>query len=129
MTARNGSRVFRQIRYAFLGSIVTDARKKTRAPVLGSLVHGYGLETRLDGREFNSRPPRLIMGWVTVFGRANHLSISPSHPGRLSLLPSAGRKMSRPTSQSVMENCLIDPSLTRAIPERLEERHNKALYK
>jgi len=36
---------------------------------------------------------------VTVFGRASHLSISPSHPGQLSFLPSAVREMS--TSQSV----------------------------
>jgi len=34
------------------------------------------------------------MGWVTVFRRANHLSISVSHPGQLSFLPSAGREMS-----------------------------------
>jgi len=35
--------------------------------------------------------------------RANHLSISPSHPGQLSLLPSAGREVS--TSQSVVMLC------------------------
>jgi len=34
------------------------------------------------------------LGFVTVFGRANHLSISLSHPGQLSFLPSAGREMS-----------------------------------
>jgi len=32
---------------------------------------------RLDGREFDSPP---LLGWVTVFGRINHLSISPSQP-------------------------------------------------
>jgi len=32
-------------------------------------------------------------GMVTIFGRANHLSILPSHPGQLSLLPSAGWEM------------------------------------
>jgi len=53
---------------------------------LGSLVV-RALNVRLDGREFNSRPPRLTLGWVTVFGRANHLSISPVLPGELSLLP------------------------------------------
>jgi len=37
------------------------------------------LDLRLDGREFGFRPPRLILWWVTVFGRANHLGISPSH--------------------------------------------------
>jgi len=35
--------------------------------------------------------------------RANHLSILPSHPGQLSLLPSAGREMS--TSQSAVMLC------------------------
>ena len=38
------------------------------------------MDLRLDGREFDSRPPRLVLGWVTVFRQANHLSISPSHP-------------------------------------------------
>jgi len=47
---------------------------------------------------------RLILGWVTtVFGRANYLSISPSHPVQLSLLPSAGRQMS--ASQSAVTLC------------------------
>jgi len=36
--------------------------------------------------------------------RINHLSISPSHLGQLSLLPSAGRKMS--TSQSAVGDAL-----------------------
>jgi len=71
--------------------------------------------------------------------RTNHLSISTSHSGQLSLLPSTGQKMS--TSQSAVMLCgwgvkvgmvhstceknvwvwqvkLCDPSLTRAIPER-----------
>jgi len=26
-------------------------------------------------------------GWVTIFRWANYLSISPSHPGQLSILP------------------------------------------
>jgi len=69
---------------------------------LGSLVV-RALDLLLDGREFDSRPPRLVPGWVTVFGRANHLSISPSHPGQLSLLPSAGREMS--SSQSAVTLC------------------------
>jgi len=37
---------------------------------------------------------RLVLGWVTIFWQVNHLSISPSHPGQLSLLPSAGRETS-----------------------------------
>jgi len=39
----------------------------------------------------------------SVFGRANHLSISPSHPGQLSLLPSAEREMN--TGQSAPMFC------------------------
>jgi len=61
------------------------------------------LDLRLDGREFDSRPPRLVLGWVTVFGRANHLGISQSHLGQLSLLPSAGREMN--TGQSAVTLC------------------------
>ena len=45
----------------------------------------------------------LILGWVIVFGRANHLSISPGHPGQFSLLPAAGREMS--TSESAVTLC------------------------
>jgi len=36
------------------------------------------LDLRLDGREFDSQPPRLVLGLVTVFGQINHLGISPS---------------------------------------------------
>ena len=61
------------------------------------------LDSRLDGRKFDSRPPPLVLGSVTDFGRANRLNISPSHPGQLSLLPSAGREMS--TSQSAVTLC------------------------
>jgi len=58
---------------------------------LGLVV--MALDLRLDGREFDSRRPRR---WVTVFGRANHLS----YPGQLSLLPSVGQEMS--TGQSAV---------------------------
>ena len=58
---------------------------------------------RLDGREFDSRPPWPLLGSVTVFGRVNHLSISPSHTGQLSLLPLAGREMS--TDRSAVMLC------------------------
>ena len=61
------------------------------------------LDSRLDGLEFDSRLSRLVPGWVTVFEQANHLSISPSHAGQLSLLPSAGRKTS--TSQNAVMLC------------------------
>ena len=60
---------------------------------LGSLV-SRALDLRLDGREFDSRSPRLVLGWVTVFERANHLGISPSHLRQLSLLLSARHEMS-----------------------------------
>ena len=66
---------------------------------LGSLV----VRPLANGREFDSRPPRLVLGWVTVFGRAYHLSISPSHPGQFSLLPSSRREMS--TGQSAVTLC------------------------
>jgi len=52
------------------------------------------LDLRLDGREFDPRPPQLILGWMSVFRQANHFSILPSHPGQLSPLPSVGQEMS-----------------------------------
>ena len=61
------------------------------------------LDLPLDGRQLDSRPPPLVLGWATVFGRANHLGISPSHLDQLSLLPCAVRKMS--TRQSVVILC------------------------
>jgi len=79
-----------------------DGRTSRRSYALGSPVV-RALDLRLDGREFNSRPPWLVLGWVIVFGRANHLSISPYHPGQLSLLPSAGREIS--TGQSAVTLC------------------------
>jgi len=51
------------------------------------------LHSRLDGRQFDSRLPRLVLA-STVFVQANHLGISPSHLAKLSLLSSAGRKIS-----------------------------------
>jgi len=53
---------------------------------LGSLMV-RAMDPQLDGRRFNSRPPQQILGWVTIFWRANH-------PGQLSLLPSVGWGMS-----------------------------------
>jgi len=51
--------------------------------------------------------PRVIFRLVHWMGdrlrQINHRSISPSYPGQLSLLPSAGREMS--TSQSVVMLC------------------------
>ena len=53
------------------------------------------LDLQRDSPEFDSELLWSVLGWVTVFGwaAANHLSISPSHPGQLSLLPSVGREM------------------------------------
>ena len=78
---------------------------------------------------------------MTVLGRANQLCISPSHPGQLSLLSSAGLEIS--TGQSPVMLCgwgvkagmahstcgqtrgwqvkLCDPSLTPAMPGRLTD--------
>jgi len=61
------------------------------------------VDLRLYGFEFDSRPPRPVLGRVTVFGRENYLSISPSHPGQLSLLPSSGRE--KVTGQSAAMLC------------------------
>jgi len=61
---------------------------------LGSLMVS-ALDSRRHGCD--SRPPLPLLGWVTFFGQANHLIISPSHPGQLGVLPSAGRE--RSTSQ------------------------------
>jgi len=70
----------------------------------GCIDNGAGAQTNtVDGREFNSWPPRNNTAWVTVFGRTNHLSISPSHSGQLNRLPSAGREMS--TGQSALMLC------------------------
>ena len=57
----------------------------------GSLVV-MTLDLRLHGREFDSRPPRLVLGWVTVFERLNHLGISPNHLGQRSFLTYVGRE-------------------------------------
>jgi len=66
---------------------------------LGNLV-ARALDSRIDSLEFSSWLPQSILGWVTVFGRANHLGVSPSHPGQLSFLPSLDHEMS--TSQSMV---------------------------
>ena len=54
------------------------------------------LDLRLDGREFDSGPQRLILGWMTVFGQANYFG----YLGQLSLLRYAERETS--TSQSAV---------------------------
>jgi len=51
-----------------------------------SIGQGNRLATRWSWLRF---PPRLILGWMTVYGRANHLNSSPIHPVQLS--SSAGR--------------------------------------
>jgi len=52
------------------------------------------LDSQLDGCVFDSWLLRLVLGWVIIFERTNHLSIL---PGQLSLLPSVEWEMS--TSQ------------------------------
>ena len=60
----------------------------TRMTVRGTIQLVRASDSRLDASEFSSR---LVLGWVTVFRWANHLGVSPSHPGQLSLLPSAAK--------------------------------------
>jgi len=40
------------------------------------------LDSRLDDHEFDSQLLQLLLGWVTIFGRTNRLSLSPSHLGQ-----------------------------------------------
>jgi len=44
----------------------------------------------------------ITLGWVTIFERAHHFSISLSHPGQLNLLPSAGQEMSTGYSAAML---------------------------
>ena len=71
---------------------------------LGGLVV-RALDSQRDSLELDSQLLLSVLGRVTVFGwaAANHLSISPSHPGQLSLLPSVGREMN--TNQSALMLC------------------------
>ena len=91
--------------------------------------------------EVTLRWTRLVLRRVTVFRWANHLSISPSHPGQHSLLPSVGMgNMYQPKCNDALQVgskgrygsfylwinvwvavYLCDPSLTRAIPKSLKE--------
>ena len=50
------------------------------------------LDLWLDGHKFDSQPPWLVLWWVTIFGWPNYLSISPSHPDQLNVLPQQDRK-------------------------------------
>ena len=58
------------------------------------------VDLRLYGFEFDSRSPRLVLGWVTD-GQTTLYSTEP--PGQLSLLPSTRREMS--TGQSAVTLC------------------------
>ena len=53
------------------------------------------LDLRLNGREFDSRPSRLVLEWVTIFGWVNHLGISPSQLGQPSLKRKKGKGFPR----------------------------------
>jgi len=63
-------------------------------------------DLRLNGREFDPRPPHYRSAGTGI-GVRLRASIQPpyvtSHPGRLSLLPSVGREMS--IGQSVLMRC------------------------
>jgi len=61
------------------------------------------LDLQREGREFDSRLPWLVLGWVTVFGRQTTSVFHREPPDQLSLLPSAGREVS--TGQSAVMLC------------------------
>ena len=81
---------------------------------LGSLVSLVvrALDSCLDSREFDSRPPKLLLGLVAVFGQSNHHSILPNL-GQLSLLLSEGWKMS--TRQSAVKHCGLGLKVSRQV--------------
>ena len=90
--------------------LICGMKQKDKQPPLLDHVDSWlgglaviALDLRPDGRKFDFWLPQLVLGWVTIFGWANYLSISPSHPARLSLLALAGWEMS--TSQSVVMLC------------------------
>jgi len=107
---------------------------------------------RLNGREFDSRPPHYRSVGTGMCDRLRADIPSryvTSHPGQLNLLPSVGRKMYRPKRDDALrlgskskiahsirgQTCgwqvkLCDLSLTRAILSALDvSLHEKALYK
>ena len=90
-------------------------------------LHRMAAIVDIIAHSVQSPPPR---GWVNVFGRINHLSISPSQPGQLSRLYSVGRKMS--TSQSEVtfygagsEGRLIPLRMNAYLSAYREPAHNK----
>ena len=63
---------------SLIGASLTDS-------LPGQAVLSLALNSRLSGREFDSRSPRFVLGSVTVFGRANHLRPpKPTQPPTLS---------------------------------------------
>jgi len=79
----------------------------TRCTMLSACWHNKHLCTVLRSgnivRRSYSMSGRVSTGMGDRLWQINHLSISPSHSGHLSLLPSAGREMS--TSQSAVMLC------------------------
>jgi len=69
-----------------------------------------GVDWPLDGCDFDSLPPRLVMEWVTVFGQANHLSISPSNQANSADPTLSGTEMS--TSQNASFHLWINVWVT-----------------
>ena len=45
------------------------------------------LNLQLGDCMFDFQPPQIVLGRMTILGLANHLSISPSHPGQLASYP------------------------------------------
>jgi len=82
-----------------------QARQKASTYLVARQSSGYGngLATIKSRVRFPAAGANTRLGWVTVFGQANHLSISLSHSSQLSLLPSVKRKLS--TSQDAGMIC------------------------
>ena len=64
----------RHIRHRHIPELISDVHSSRMCTWLGSLVV-RAFHSPLDGLEFDSWPPQLLLGWLTVFGPANHLSV------------------------------------------------------
>ena len=69
----------------------TDARTEPIALSSVSVRRSGNVVGRIN--EVAVRRVRLVLGWVTVFGRHTTVVSLSSHPGQLSLLPSPGREL------------------------------------
>jgi len=73
-----------------------------RLPIFHSVAAWLTGSALVSIDEVTLRRARLVLGWVTVCGRVNHLGLLPATQA-LSLLPSAGLKIS--TGQSAVMLC------------------------